>query len=226
MMSVTTWIYPDAAGVTQQYVNGAGTVPTNVQTNDGDSSYRSTTTDLKIDLFSMDDLPEGAETTDYYRGYVVSRGVGSNIVHRVRLYTSGSSVESGNRTALNGSWTTTSYPFVNDAAGNPWTVSTVNVSQLGYRRTQSSGPGHRVTQVKAYVRFKFGAGMLMNFGWKLIPPLLASGLFSHGLLCEPAENLVQMFRQVLGPKSIIPVSGHELIELCEALTIRPKIVQV
>ena len=205
-------LLPSATGSTHAYINGAGTPPTNVQTNDGDISYRRTQDgDNTIDLFAMDDLPSAAANINTVTHGVYSDG-SATITYRIRHYYNGTGANSGDVTSGNGSYVLRTWAPTTDPEGNSWSVPVVNGMEVGYRRVTPPAANHKVTQVYSTVEYTSGGGGMITAFLQWLPPLFA--VASHGLLkCEVTQILSK-----LNPR---PSNDEEVRKILEAFRVRP-----
>jgi hypothetical protein len=128
-------LFPDGAGNYAQWTPSAGLNYQNVDdgaTNDGDTTYNSSSTAGQRDSFTCDDL--SISTGSVYAVQVTNickRQDGGGRLFRGTIRTSSTDAEG------TGKYTPASYVhktdiFENDASGSDWTVSSVNAMEIGY----------------------------------------------------------------------------------------------
>jgi len=179
-------------GALQQWGNGAGTPPTSVQTNDGNTSYRNTSTVNKSDLFVMDTLVDAAAVaTVTTRTWAV--GVANACTIRHLLYHNDTTqLESANHTHEITTYNEETEAWATNAKAETWTMANVNDSQFGYH-SQGLSTSCRVTMFNMDVDYTptAGGGYYWLIG-SVLAPLINAGY--HGLSVADIASFFKGFR--------------------------------
>jgi hypothetical protein len=185
-------LLPTGNGYTLQFIVFAGSRPTCVQTNDGDSTgVRCNRTDVKTDAYTVDDAPSDfATTTTLYSRFIMRKdgtGTNSNVRNGVRY--SGT-----NAWGTLGSGYTSGYtdylPKLHTTApgGGSWDRDTINASEvLFYNNGDGSANSVRVTMAYLQLTYVVAAGGGFVFALRqYLMPLLGTGITfgQMGSLCS------------------------------------------
>lgn len=131
-------------------------------------------------------------------------------------------------TTNSASWVTEEHGWdaVNPDTSAAWVYTDVDGIQLVSQQSGSALHSYQISAMHVGVNYA-GAGMLMKFGWGILPALLSSGMFSHGLMCESYDVLWNALNTVLKPKRL-PVPGciHEIQLLSDKLFVRPSFIRL
>jgi hypothetical protein len=111
---------------------------------------------------------------------------------------------------------------VDPSTSGNWTPAVVNSCKLTF--TQSGDAIHQYRITSAYLGVRSaGGGGLLAFGWEILMPLISTGLFSHGLMCEKLDTIRTGIREILGhPKNLpVPWFEDEIKSITDGLFVRP-----
>jgi hypothetical protein len=128
-------LFPDGAGNYAQWTPSTGLNYQNVDegaTNDGDTTYNSSSTAAQRDSFTCDDL--SISTGSVYAVQVTNicrREDGGGRLFRGTIRTSSTDAE-GTGKYMPATYAHKTDIFENDASGSDWTVSSVNAMEIGY----------------------------------------------------------------------------------------------
>jgi len=171
-----TDIFPDAAGNYQQWINGAGSVPGNVQTNDGDTTRRQLASgNTGIDTFTLDDLPTDAEiiNTVIARALLKRQGAGSG---NFRNYIRENATDAFSGTfTVSTVYVTYSNTFATAPDASAWTPTSVNAMEGGYQRSSSGAAEVRCTQTFVNVDYEQAGSSFITF-FSMLSPLIGGAL--------------------------------------------------
>ena len=161
-MATTTNLLPAAQGNYSDWSNGAGSVPGNVQTNDGNTSYRSLAgSTTGNDTYTLDNLPAGAARVTAVVGHTVvqRQGAGGGTM-KVRIRESATDAD-GTGYSPAASYADETETFATRPGGGPWTVAAINATEIGPIRTASGAAEVRCTQAFLAVTWTPGAAFVL-----------------------------------------------------------------
>ena len=168
-------LYPTAAGFHTAWVNGAGSIPTNVQTNDGHTSYvKLAGADSGKETYQVDDMPGDAVSVTSVTAHAVliRQGAGGgNLKHIVRY--NGVDLLSSNF-SITAAWVDYSWLVPTAPGGGGWTPTIVNATEFGQQRYNGADEV-RCTQCYAVVVYVAGGETFITF-YQYLLPLLGTAL--------------------------------------------------
>jgi hypothetical protein len=172
----TTDLFPDATGNYAQWTVGAGSRPTCVQTNDGNTSrIDALAGSTPMDSYSCDDLPASAAlvNTVIIRSYTRREGAGAgNSNHFTRL---GGVDQAEPAFAHALSYTLRSDTVATPPGGGSWDVADVNGLEAGINHGSSGASDVRCTQIFLNVDYTdAGFGFITFF--EILLPLIGGQL--------------------------------------------------
>lgn len=203
-----------SVGDTQDFSTGAGSIPTLLHTNDGNTSYRTTTTDANIDLWNMDQMAQAVASITEVKTTTVAVCVtaASTITARHKAKRT-STANSANVVHEDSPYNAESIVWALDSDSLAWTKDSVNNHQFGYEQVSGSGLGFRVTQFQLFVTFVPAAGAFYWIMGCWLPPLLE--VASHGV---GVTELARFYRQT----KLRPSTKEEFCRILEAFRVRPR----
>lgn len=216
----TTRLLPAAAGTDAAWSNGVGTVPTNVQTDDGDTTYRTQSSAVSVaDTFQVDALPAGeADTvTNVDAAAKARRSAGGTTRINVR-WRNGGSGSDGATQIDSASYTLVTETAVARPGGGSWVPSDFDGgagAECGYVTT-NTGVGDTTRATWCYFDVTWTYFPSGGFVWLLsswLPPLLA--VASHGLTKLDVITILRSMKTR-------PSSDEDVRRLLEAFAVRPR----
>jgi hypothetical protein len=158
---------PNAQGTNSGFTNGAGTVPTNVNTSDGTTSYRTATTAVS-DSYTCTTAENGGTSTSaiitHLVGLVIIKGITTGDTVQVLMISNGSSATSTGSSVSTVSFQTRCLMQTTDFGNSniPWVLANVDSVQVGL--TISSGT-HVVDLTFAGIMVDSSPGRKPPQGW-------------------------------------------------------------
>lgn len=195
-------LLPDAQGTDTGGANGAGTVPTNVNTDDGDTTYREVQTSGTQFTCTVDNLPAEAQViTDVtVKTKVRWDGAGSQGSYFIRIRDASSAVNDGSSKSPSTSYVLDTATFANAYDGAGWTVAKVNSLEIGIAVNGGYGAGRgRLTYMYADVTYLTGGDFAIFVA--SLGPVVALSLHH---LPEVARYLWQRTGNLLLPSEYRP----------------------
>jgi hypothetical protein len=218
----TTRLLPAAAGTDQAWSNGAGTVPTNVSTDDGDTTYRTTASASSVpDTFFADALPVQATIVNTVDAAVKGRRSAGGTTRMNARWRLGGTALNGAIQIDSASYTLATEVAVARPGGGAWVKTDFPGggagAECGYITT-NTGVADTMRSTWAYfdVAWTPAAGGFFYLLGCWLPPLLA--VANHGLSLAEIDRFLSKFKIRPGGQD----KAYELDLVKRAFEVRPR----
>lgn len=212
----TIILLPTAAGNYQQFTNGAGTVPTNVQTADGNTSFRTTTTDGQKDTFPVDDMPGNIASVSQADASISAATTSGTMTGRNMMRSSVPTDRFGANKTITTTYSEHNEVWATDADSSAWDETKINAHEFGYESVSGSASAMRVSRVMVTVTYEIGAG---GYNWLIgcwLPPLIA--VASHVLTRREILAALDCLKY---KRISLPSNNEDFAAIMAAFRVRP-----
>lgn len=215
-------LLPTGSGTHTQGADGAGTLPTNVQTNDDATSFRRIVSGAvaQRDSYYVDALPSSAVAVTQVDVWVrVRKNNGTNRAYG-SWHLSGSDLNTTSFASAGGGWTTISETSIARPGGGSWTTADFPGgsagAEVGLMDWQSDATGSSdITKGSLTVTYTVAAGGFAFLLAQWLPPLLT--VASHALSSFDIRLALSNFSWLRH----MPSNREDFEKIKEALVVRP-----
>jgi len=152
---------------------GAGTFPTILMTNDGDTSYMLCNDNLCREQYTLTNLPAGAISVTAIHAYTAAKKVAAGTPAMTGgIYIDGGLIEGAGNAYTTGAYETNNWAL----AGGPWTAASFNAAEGSiFKNGPTANTSLNITMFYLSVTYTIAMGSPMFLFASVLPPILSLG---------------------------------------------------